>query len=56
MGNGKNWFGVGTVLLIISLVHMVFFDYVGHASYAILEAIWAIGCFVLGTRAELKAK
>jgi hypothetical protein len=28
----------------------------GHADYAILESIWAVGCFVMGTRAELKSK
>ncbi|HUU45172.1 MAG TPA: hypothetical protein VM118_05505 [Acidobacteriota bacterium] len=53
---GRNWFGLGVVLLIISLVHMIFFDYPGHANYATLEAIWAIACFILGTRAELKVK
>ena len=53
---GKNWFGLGVVLLIISLVHMVFFDYAEHANYALLEAIWAVCCFIMGMRAELKAK
>ncbi len=56
MGRGKNWYGLGVVLLVISLVHMVFLDYRGHADYAMLEAIWAVGCFVLGLRADLLAK
>ncbi|MBI3871529.1 MAG: hypothetical protein HY304_00440 [candidate division Zixibacteria bacterium] len=56
MGNGKNWYGLGVVLLIVSLVHMTFFNYVNHAGYATLEAIWGAICFLLGFRAEWKGR
>ena len=52
----KNWYGLGVVLLVVSLVHMAFFTYVNHTGYATLEAVWGVICFIMGLRAEWKAK
>lgn len=56
MGPGQNWYGMCVVLLIISTLHLVFFDYDKNVYYALLEGIWAIACLIMGVRAELKAK
>ena len=56
MGGGKNWYGIGVVLLILAMVDLVFLDYANHTAYAQMVGIWAVVCFVMGLRGELKAK
>jgi len=56
MGSGKNWYGLGVVLLILSLVDTAFLNYENHTAYGILVGIWGAICFMLGMRAELKGK
>jgi hypothetical protein len=51
---GKNWYGLGIVLLILSLIDVAFLNYENHASYGILVAIWGLACFILGLRGEIK--
>ncbi|MEW5702814.1 MAG: hypothetical protein AB1792_11385 [Candidatus Zixiibacteriota bacterium] len=53
---GKNWYGLGVVLLILSLVDIAFLDYRDHTAYGTLVAIWGVVCFVMGLRGELKGK
>ena len=56
MGLGKNWFGLGIVLLILSFIDVAFLRYENHAEYGILVAIWAVVCFILALRAEMKGR
>ncbi len=51
---GKNWYGLGLVLLLLSLIDVAFLEYRNHASYGILVAIWGLACFVMGLRNDLK--
>lgn len=51
---GKNWYGLGIVLLILSLVDVAFLNYENHTSYGILVAIWGLACMVMGLRGEIK--
>ena len=51
---GKSWYGIGLVLLILSLIDVAFLNYENHASYGILVAIWGLSCFVMGLRSEMK--
>jgi len=56
MGAGKNWYGVGVVLLILALVDLAFLDYANHTAYALMVGIWSVVCFIMGLRSELKPK
>lgn len=51
---GKNWYGLGLVLLILSLIDVAFLSYENHTAYGILVAIWGLACFVMGLRGEMK--
>ena len=53
---GKSWFGLGVVLLILSLIDTAFLNYENHTAYGILVAIWAVVCFLMGIRSEMKPK
>jgi len=56
MGKGQNWYGIGVVLLILALIDLAFLDYANHTAYGLQVAIWGVVCFIMGLRAELKAK
>jgi len=56
MGKGQNWYGIGVVLLILALIDLAFLDYTNHTAYGLQVAIWGVVCFIMGLRAELKAK
>ena len=56
MGKGKNWYGIGVVLLILSFIDVAFLNYENHTAYGILVGIWGVVCFVLGNRAEIRSK
>ncbi|MEW5874135.1 MAG: hypothetical protein AB1752_03000 [Candidatus Zixiibacteriota bacterium] len=56
MGKGQNWYGIGVVLLILALIDLAFLDYANHTVYGLQVAIWGVVCFIMGLRAELKAK
>ncbi|HEX9749909.1 MAG TPA: hypothetical protein VGB22_01280 [candidate division Zixibacteria bacterium] len=56
MASGKNWYGLAIGLLIISMLHLAFVDYDKSVYYALLEGIWALGCLIMGVRAELLQK
>ncbi len=56
MGAGKNWYGIGVILLILAMIDLSFLDYANHTAYAIMVGIWAVVCFVMGLRAEIKSK
>ena len=51
---GKNWYGLGLVLLVLSLIAVAFLSYENHTSYGLLGAIWGLACFVMGLRGEMK--
>ena len=53
---GKNWYGLGVVLLILSLIDLAFLDYMNHAFYGLQVSVWAVVCFILGVRADMLAK
>jgi hypothetical protein len=56
MSKGKNWYGIGLVLLILAFVDIAFLDYANHTIYGLQVGIWAVVCFIMGLRAELMAK
>ena len=56
MGKGKNWFGIGVVLLVLAFIDVVFLDYTNHTGYGLMVGIWAVICFIMGLRAELRSK
>ena len=56
MGTGKNWYGAGVVLLILAMIDLVFLDYTNHTAYALMVGLWAVVCFMMGLRGELKAR
>jgi len=38
------------------MLHLAFVDYDKSVYYALLEGIWALGCLIMGVRAELLQK
>ncbi|HWO56309.1 MAG TPA: hypothetical protein VNN55_01960 [bacterium] len=51
---GKNWYGIGMVLLVLAFIEVVFLNYPKSQTYGVIVGIWGLACMLMGLRAELK--